>query len=138
MHPNISLFHPFAGIAHIMLIGMKPMRNPPVAETRTDKPARNPEKTGAPSAPIPRYATTDAAAYGMGRRNPQSATAKVCRVIGTPEGIGMEISVHTAISAAKSAQNVIFNIDFFLFIDITSKKIISLKKENVNPNIKLG
>ena len=136
--PTISLRHPLTGTALIAAIGIKPMRKPPVAEASTESPPRKPAKTGSPTAPTARYTTTDTAAYGNGRMKPQSATAKVCRVIGTPDGIGMEMSVHTAISAAKSAVNVIFSIDFFLFIDITSQKIIPRKRKNVNPILKSG
>ena len=114
--PKISLRHPLAGTALSAAIGIKPTRKPPVTEASTESPPRKPAKTGSPTAPTARYTTTATAAYGSGRMKPQSATAKVCSVIGTPEGIGMEISVHAAISAAKSAVNVNFSNDFFLFI----------------------
>ena len=114
--PKISLRHPLAGTALSAAIGIKPTRKPPVAEASTESPPRKPAKTGSPTAPTARYTTTATAAYGRGRMKPQSATAKVCSVIGTPEGIGMEISVHAAISAAKSAVNVNFSNDYFLFI----------------------
>ena len=117
--PKMIFFQLFAGTEQSAAIGIKPMRNPPVDEASTESPARNPENTGTPAAPSARYVSTAATEYGAGRRSPHKATANVCNVTGTPVGMGMDINVHTAISAAKSAAKVNFSIDFFLFIKIT-------------------
>lgn len=117
--PRAGFFHPLFGAEQSAAIGRKPTRKPPVDDTRTESPARKPEKTGTPAAPIARYASTAATEYGKGRSIPHKATAKVCKVIGTPVGMGMDMNVHTAISAAKSAAKEIFAGEFFLFMKVT-------------------
>ena len=76
------------------------MRKPPVGPTNLSKPPEKFASTGTPTAPSARY-TSEAMAESLEpSTTAASVMAKVCMVMGTPRGIGMEIWAMTAMTAA--------------------------------------
>ena len=69
----------------------KVQRKPPVGAKRHCRPPLKLEKTGRPTEPKSRYRKTEMVPLREPNRMPANITAKVCMVIGTPRGIGMDI-----------------------------------------------
>ena len=69
----------------------KDQRKPPVGPMRHCRPPVKLEKTGRPMAPKSIYTTMAIVPLRGPKRIPANMTAKVCIVMGTPRGIGMDI-----------------------------------------------
>lgn len=80
--------------------GINPNMNPPVTPKSVPNPLLKAENTGSPNAPIVMYNPTDKVPAFMPSIRPVKAIARVCRVAGTPEGIGIASWDITAIIAA--------------------------------------
>ena len=89
-----------------------PIKNPPLAENSFDIPPLNPAKTGKPIAPSSRYINTHKVPFLLPRKKPQRLIAKVCKVKGTPKGLGID----TVDSIQVIAQNIAIMLKVLVFI----------------------
>ncbi len=85
-----------------------PVINPPVSPETTDNPLLKPVKTGNPNVPESIYTITTIAEFFFPRIKPHSDIAKVCIVIGTPDGRGNEIWDNIEISDTNIPLSAIF------------------------------
>ena len=114
----------------------KPIIYPPESPKSELNPPLNCEKTGIPTAPVKIYAITDSIDHLAPKKYPQKATAKVCRVIGTPKGDCIEICESRAIMAVKRAERIILCICFLGFIYFLILRVV--KKFKILTTLKLN